>query len=294
MGKISGAKVMENSRFILRVMSFNIRTESARDFRHAWNLRKHLVIERIHAFDPDLLGLQECQDGEQAQFIKEQLPDYEFLGVRRGEDSRTGREMAPLLFRKEAFELLDSGHFWLSKTPERHGSKLRGAVFPRTVTWAELRPKDTADRALTFFNTHFDYIPLILPGAAQILRERMAEIAAERPAVLTGDFNTQAGGAVYRILTASDEEARQDAAGPVLTLADVSVDSRTTSGKQAGTIHKFGLINRPLIIDWILASNHFQVVDAAIDDFDDNGLYPSDHFPVMAVLNAQLETRSGE
>ena len=275
---------MEDSDLILRVMSFNIRTITARDYRHAWNLRKHLVIKRVHAFDPDLLVLQECQEGEQEQFIREQLPDYEFIGVRRGDDSRTGREMAPLLFRKEAFDLLDSGHFWLSKTPERQGSKLLGAVFPRTATWAALRPKGSSDRTLYFFNTHFDYIPLILPGAAQILRERVAAIASEMPTVITGDFNTPAGGAAHRILTTPYEDAEQDGDAPEFTLADVSVNGRTTSGEQSGTIHKFGLINRPLIIDWILASNHFSVLDAAVDDFDDKGLYPSDHFPVTATL----------
>jgi endonuclease/exonuclease/phosphatase family metal-dependent hydrolase len=44
---------------------------------------------------------------------------------------------------------------------------------------------------------------------------------------------------------------------------------------------------RSLIIDWILASNHFTVLDAAIDDYNDNGLYPSDHFPVTATLALQ-------
>lgn len=278
----------------MRVMSFNIRTETARDYRHAWDLRKHLVIKRVHAFDPDLLGLQECQEGDQEQFVRDQLPGYEFIGVRRGDDSRTGREMAPLLFRKEAFDLLDSGHFWLSKTPERQGSKLLGAVFPRTATWAALRPKDSRDRTLYFFNTHFDYIPLILPGAAQILRDQVAAIASGMPTVVTGDFNTPAGGSAYRILTEPYEEAGRDAGDSAFTLADVSVNSRTTSGEQAGTIHKFGLINRPLIIDWILASNHFTAQDAIIDDFDDNGLYPSDHFPVSAVLNGQWGTGNGQ
>ena len=49
---------MDDRRSLLRVMSFNIRTVTARDYRHAWNLRKHLVVERVRAFDPDLLGLQ--------------------------------------------------------------------------------------------------------------------------------------------------------------------------------------------------------------------------------------------
>ena len=272
--------MIEND-LILRVMSFNIRTETARDYRHAWDLRKHLVVERVRAFDPDLLGLQECQEGNQEQFVRQQLPDYEFLGVRRGEDSRTGREMAPLLYRREAFELLDSGTFWLSKTPQNQGSKLLGAVFPRTATWAMLRPTEKPEQTLFFFNTHFDYIPLILPQAAEILRQHIAAIAGENPTVLTGDFNTPTGGAAHRKLTTPLGDADNDSK---FTLVDVSLNSRTTSGDPAGTIHKFGLLNRPLIIDWILASDQFTAVDSLIDDYHDNGLYPSDHFPVMATL----------
>jgi endonuclease/exonuclease/phosphatase family metal-dependent hydrolase len=272
---------MDEPGFLLRVMSFNIRTITARDYRHAWDLRKHLVIERVRAFDPDLLGMQECQEGEQEQFIRQQLSDYEFLGVRRGDDSRNGREMAPILFRKSSFDLLDSGTFWLSKTPEEQGSRLLGAIFPRTATWAKLCSKKDPIRTIFFFNTHFDYIPLILPTAAGILREQVQAITDGQPVVLSGDFNTPAGGAAYRKLT---EVGADNGKNVKFSLFDATQDGRTLSGSPAGTIHKFGLLTRPIIIDWILASDHFTAVDAYIDDYDDNGLYPSDHYPVMATL----------
>jgi endonuclease/exonuclease/phosphatase family metal-dependent hydrolase len=272
---------MEEPGFLIRVMSFNIRTITARDYRHAWDLRKHLVIERVRAFDPDLLGMQECQEGEQEQFIRQQLPDYEFLGVRRGDNNRNGREMAPLLYRREAFDLLESGTFWLSKSPDEQGSKLLGAVYPRTATWAMLRSTADPARTLFFFNTHFDYIPLIVPQAADILRERILSITAEMPTILTGDFNTPTGGGAYRRLTEAADGENDDSQ---FRLVDVSLNCGTTSGSPAGTIHKFGLINRPLIIDWILASNQFTAVDAFIDDYNDDGLYPSDHYPVLATV----------
>jgi endonuclease/exonuclease/phosphatase family metal-dependent hydrolase len=283
---------MEETNNPLRVMSFNIRTSTARDIRFAWDLRKHLVIERIHVFDPDLLGIQECQEGEQADFMRSQLPEYEFLGVRRGDDSRTGGEMAPIMFRKERFELLDSGHFWLSKNPETQGSKLFGAVFPRTVTWAKLQPREMPDQPLFFFNTHFDYVPLILASMARVLRRRILAITTGDPSVLTGDFNTPSGGAAHRILTKpyGDLDGTGEREGPVVVYSLVDTEAHideTGEGKE-GTIHKFGRINRPIVIDWILASNHFTVLDSQVDTFEDNGLYPSDHFPVTATL--QLET----
>ena len=50
----------------ITVVSFNIRYGSADDGPHRWEQRRELVIERIRAADPDLLGLQECRDDEQA------------------------------------------------------------------------------------------------------------------------------------------------------------------------------------------------------------------------------------
>jgi endonuclease/exonuclease/phosphatase family metal-dependent hydrolase len=263
----------------LRVMSFNIRTSTARDLRFAWDLRKHLVVERIRHFDPDLLGLQECQDGEQSDFMKQQLPDYEFLATWRGDDSRNGREMAPLLFRKSAFELLDNGFFWLSKRPTEAGSKLFGSVYPRTVAWARLRSHAHDDEELFFFNTHFDYMPLILTASARVLREQVWQLTGGAPTLIAGDFNTPAGGSAYQVLSAPYEEG-----GSAYTLTDTMAVERDSGIRLPGTIHKFGRISHPIIIDWILASQHFEPVETAVDDYDDNGLYPSDHYPVTAVV----------
>ena len=45
---------------MLRVMSFNILCANCGEGVNAWEHRKSLVLERILAFTPDLLGLQEC------------------------------------------------------------------------------------------------------------------------------------------------------------------------------------------------------------------------------------------
>ena len=37
-------------------------------------------------------------------------------------------------------------------------------------------------------------------------------------------------------------------------------------------------------IDWILRSKGFSTVSAGIDRANNNGRYPSDHFPVEAIL----------
>lgn len=137
-------------------MTFNIRYGTADDGANHWDNRKHLVIERIRAFDPDLLGLQECRDDSQAEFIRENLPDYEFYGVPRGGGSVTALEMAPILFKRSAFRLVDKGCFWLSDTPHVPASLSWGAAFPRTATWVQLVHL-VSDRQFFFLNTHYPF-----------------------------------------------------------------------------------------------------------------------------------------
>ena len=47
---------------------------------------------------------------------------YEVLGVGRDDGQEKG-EMTALYFKRERFQKLESGHFWLSETPDIPGSK---------------------------------------------------------------------------------------------------------------------------------------------------------------------------
>lgn len=92
---------MTPSHPILRVMSFNIRYGLAEDGHNRWEKRKELVLGCIREHRPDLLGLQECRDDAQADYLRKNLPDYHFHGVRRGGGDQTDLEMAPVLFHRD-------------------------------------------------------------------------------------------------------------------------------------------------------------------------------------------------
>ena len=255
---------------MIKVMTFNLRYGQAEDGDNHWHKRKALALARIHAFAPDLLGLQECRDDEQAEFVKQHLPDYEFYGVHRGGDGGTTLEMAPLLFRREAFQFIRSGCFWLSDTPEVVGSVGWDADFPRTATWAELLHRPSG-QPLMFLNTHFDYKPQAIDGAARVLTHWAQATGPHQPLILTGDFNTHRASAAYRLLTA--EGALADAYCAI-----------HPGGANDATFHAFGQTEQCEPIDWILASRHFRATAAAIDRTHAGHLYPSDHYPVTAVL----------
>ncbi|MFK7817698.1 MAG: endonuclease/exonuclease/phosphatase family protein, partial [Planctomycetaceae bacterium] len=102
----------------LRVMSFNIRLGVAKDGDNHWDKRKDFVAETIRAYKPDLVGTQETWHF-QADFLKEKLPDFGYVGWTR-QAGKEG-EQCGIFFRKDRFDVVESGQFWLSKTPEEKG-----------------------------------------------------------------------------------------------------------------------------------------------------------------------------
>ncbi len=256
---------------MIKVMSFNIRYGLADDGENHWNHRKSLALARIQAFGPDLLGLQECRDDAQADFVRANLPEYYFLGVHRGGPGDTALEMAPLLFRRSAFTLLESGCFWLSDTPEVPGSRSWGSAYPRTVSWARLACRSTG-AGLTYVNTHFDYEPAAIDGNAQSLRHWLDQTRSHTPLIITGDFNADKDSNAYRLLTGDG------------SLIDAFRQVHPPEENEA-TFHAFGQQVEVAPIDWILVSEHFRVLRVQIDRTRVGNLFPSDHYPVMAVLS---------
>jgi len=123
----------------LKVMTFNLRVATAFDLTNTWDLRRGMVVERIRAFDPDMLGTQEGLEGME-NYLQDKLTEYTFFGVGRN-DGKDAGEMCGIFYKTSKFDQLDGGHFWLSQNPEKPGTKGWGAWFPRMVTWVKLRPR---------------------------------------------------------------------------------------------------------------------------------------------------------
>ncbi|HEY8504612.1 MAG TPA: endonuclease/exonuclease/phosphatase family protein [Gemmataceae bacterium] len=262
----------------VRVMSFNIRYGTANDGENHWDRRKEFLVEVIKAFDPDLLGTQETL-GFQRDYLAEKLPGYEAFGVGR-DDGKDRGEMMALYFKKDRFEKLDGGHFWLSETPETPGSKSWDSSLPRMVTWVKLRDRKSPDAPpVVFFNTHFDHRgPKARVESARLLRERVAKLGEGASVIVTGDFNSGEGSEPYRTLFGP-------ANGNPSPLVDTFRTAHPERGPTEGTATGF----RPSAtggarIDWIGASRDWKVIEAGIDRTTREGRVPSDHFPVTAVL----------
>lgn len=259
----------------LRVMTFNVRYGTAKDGDNHWDKRKELCASRVTLFDPDLLGLQESLDFQNA-FILGKLKDFGQVGVGR-DDGKDKGEFSTLMYRKERFELVESGTFWLSETPETPGSKSWDSSLPRIASWALLRDRKAGGRELVALNTHFDHRgPTARLESAKRIRSFLTAKAKGRPVVVTGDFNAGPGSAPYKALMdpGIDTLALTDVYASVYAANPEPSQGTTNAFKEAGTTR----------IDWILCSKQFTPRAAAIDRHREGPLFPSDHFPVTGVI----------
>ena len=265
----------------LRVMSFNIRLATPKDLSNAWPMRKDLVFRTIEAFDPDLLGTQEVLP-VQATDLKARLETkYEVIAVPR-DDGKIRGESAAVLFRRERFDKVRGGTFWLSETPDVAGSKGWDAQLPRVVTWVELKDKLHDNTPVYFFNTHFDHIGKTARlESAKLMRTKMLELAGDQAdrlaVVVTGDFNAPQYTEPYKALLG-------ERGGP-LPLVETFKEAHPKPTSQDFTFHGWNDENKtPHRIDWILRSAAFETLQADIDRTKEDGRYPSDHYPITAVL----------
>ena len=214
----------------LRVMTFNIRVQTASDGEHQWQFRRNAVAGMLGQQHADVLGFQEVSK-PQLDDLQADLPAYTRIGVSRlGNDQS---EFCPIFYRTARFEVLASGTFWISPTPDTPASKGWDGVFPRIATWAKLR-KSTC-RELLVMNTHLDHKgKTARREGAILLKRRLTELAGPAPAILMGDFNSYPTSEAYQTLT-TGELALRDARlcsrdghlGPVETFSGVQHQVRS-------------------------------------------------------------------
>lgn len=258
----------------LRVGSYNIRfSDGDRGTPNDWNLRKEALAGQLRGLDLDVFGLQEvCPD--QMADLRERLPDYELVGDHRDQGRQTG-EASPVVYRKDRFECVKSGTFWLSETPEVPGSKSWDTACPRVCSYVFLKDRQ-ADRRICFANTHLDHWSAAArENGMKLILERLSGLSEGAPVVLTGDHNCRHGDA------------------PAITARTVLCDARDVAESPdpgpRNTFHAFGKLAgdpRNLRIDFIYASSGTRVLDFVThgDRRPGSDLYPSDHYPVSATL----------
>ncbi|CAF1073963.1 unnamed protein product [Adineta ricciae] len=259
--------------YSLRVMTYNIRYDTVKDGKNQWSLRKNKLINLIRNRAPDLFGVQEALPN-QIMDLQNALPAYRYYGVGKIDGKMKG-EFSAIFYRIDRFDLLNSGTFWLSKTPRIPGSKAWDAAGTRTCTWVQLRDRYTF-QIFYHFNAHFDSTGRTsrLESARLILSQTRAIVGSSTPIILTGDFNASPQSDSYRtfitnaILEDSKNISERSHCGPDSTFSTFTVGRQM--GKQIDHI--------------FVTSKDFKVLQHGTLTDSNGGYYPSDHLPVLAEI----------
>ena len=214
--------------------------------------RVNSVMQAIEEMNPDLMGLQECTH-EWMAFLTERFSDkYGIIGEGRDGTHTSTDQFNPVLYRKDKFNLIDSGTRWLSETPEIKYTKVPDASYIRVFTFAVLEEK-ASGKQFVFISTHFDHEG----GQADQASSMIAYIAQFRdmPMFMCGDYN---GSGIETIMInhgyASSKNVAAEKVNDVATMSGGSeIDFVFTNGRDVGI-------------------TYYKVVEEETD---------SDHFPVL-------------
>ena len=264
----------------LKMMTFNIRYANPADGVNAWPNRRNLVYQVIRDQNLDTVGLQEALVA-QVHDLEAALPEFHRIGVGRDDGVNAG-EFSAILYRASRFDVESSGTFWFSDTPEVPGSSSWGNASIRICTWGRFVEHGTG-RAFYQFNVHLDNVSE--PANEKSVQLLMARVVQRQfptdPFIVTGDFNSSESQPPVRYMTG---------AAPIATMANPipTVDSFRQLYPNAtgiGTFHNFVGGTGGDKIDFIFMGPGERAVAAEIIHTQQNGLYPSDHYPVTATID---------
>jgi len=159
--------------------------------------------------------------------------------------------------------------------------KPKREVFP-----SQSRP-DSPFSAFYLFNTHLDHQsqPARQNGAI-LLSRRIAERKHADPVILTGDFNAGEDNPAVQYLKGLAELAAPDGLQSKTPIPLVDSFRVVHPAEQVvGTFHDFQGGVDSAKIDYIFVQPGVEVKTAGILHDNKDGRYPSDHFPVIAVLH---------
>lgn len=252
--------------FDISIMSFNLRYDEPEDGDNQWSNRRQACLSMLNEVKPTIFGIQEGLH-HQVTFLASNLPAYEYVGVGRDDGYLLG-EFSAIFYATAQYELIESGQFWLSETPEIP-SLGWDANNIRMVTWAKLNDIDK-NRIIYVFNTHFDHKgKTAQQESSELIVQKMQEIAENNaPIFLIGDFNMLIGNSRLEPITKAYFSSQR--------FADKSDNNKS--------FNAFGRWILSRNIDFIFYNNVKALAYKTI--VKDYGVpFISDHYPIVSQFN---------
>lgn len=245
----------------LKVISFNI--------RYGDDPNGNSVVERAprlakitSKYDADVIGFQEYTVPWEKE-IEKYYPEYEIFNKYR---SVNELESAPILWKKDKFDLLDTGYFWLSDTPEvesRGWDELYHCW--RMCQYVILKHKESG-KVFTYMNTHYGFGDNGQTKSSKLIYEYSKKISTN-PTFVTGDFNM-----------------RPDSLGYAEMIKRFTDVNAVTVNDRRTTYHGYGTVD-DAHIDYCFIDDKIKPISLKIIDELDDGKYPTDHYGLFIELD---------
>ncbi len=264
-GEIVIDDIPEKSDEATRVMSFNVRCAS--DPEGSITDRSKIVTAIIDQYAPDSFGVQEATP-RWILILKKELGDkYARVGVAR-DLYGPWTEYNCIYYLKDKYNLIDSGTFWLSETPNEKYSVSFESKCRRIATWAVLEDKETGER-YTHINTHLDHmLESTRVSQCEVLLNEIGELQTQGTVVCTGDFNTYNDGDVYASMLEKMDDASVTAENTDSGITYHAYGSKADEGQGP--------------IDFIFLTKGTEAATYKVIRNTVKDMYPSDHYPVIA------------
>lgn len=128
----------------LTIGTYNIRYDNPKDTGNLWPDRAPVVSALIRFHDFDIFGTQEGLKN-QLDDISTSLPQYSRYGLGRDDGKEKGEHSA-IFFKKDEFNLLNKGDFWLSQTPDKPSLGWDATCCNRICSWVYLQHKKSGKK----------------------------------------------------------------------------------------------------------------------------------------------------
>jgi endonuclease/exonuclease/phosphatase family metal-dependent hydrolase len=275
-------------------MSFNILREDLGGSGHLWANRKQAALKMIDSNNPTIIGLQECSWTIREDILKADSR-RKAIGnsVNNEQSGYTTTSSNSIIYRSDIFEVVRSGQFWFSDTPDKVSNVFNASIpfepKPRICTWARFRVINTG-KEFYHFNIHLHngshanwlsdkYIADSRTKSLELLFSRIAaENTSGLPVIITGDHNegddstnanSDLGSDVYRAYQNSGYTSARWLA------ADTDKERTLNSwGTSATSVLDHIYVNDPVSV------NRFYVDRNAYEGVT----YVSDHYPVFCEM----------
>lgn len=204
----------ENSGTAITFLSQNVKHAGYTPYGEKGDGTSANIYNRLRRFktlvttqDPDVIFFNEAKATAQNFFNEDPYMSqtYDYVWQHRHSTLEGHLMSEPVLYKTSEFKALETGHFWISPTPNREGPGFGGQAGADVSTWAKLQVKATGEIVYCYCLHTDPGNPEACIGALQLYYDRFAKTEKDAYAFVGGDYNCYYRSETYNAMVEWDQ-----------------------------------------------------------------------------------------